>query len=570
MTPRIVQREIAGSFRDNSLPPLLQRIYAARGATCSDDINLQLDQLLPYDGLSDIDRAVELLAQALEQQRKVLIVGDYDADGATSTALIIRILRRYGLRNIDYLVPDRFAFGYGLSPQIVEVAMQSQPHLIITVDNGISSIEGVRKAREAGMDVLITDHHLPGSELPDATVIINPNKHECKFTCKNLAGVGVVFYIMLALRAYLRKNGWFDRHSLDEPNLADYLDIVALGTVADVVPLDKNNRILVHHGIQRIRADRTHAGIRALIQVSRRNQSYLKSSDLAFSLGPRLNAAGRLDDMSIGIECLLTDDESQARILAEELNMINTERRQISDAMEQEADAMLEKLHLEGDIPAAYCLYQPEWHQGVVGILAGRIKEKKYRPAIVFAAGQNGELKGSARSIPGFHIRDALADIASRNQGIIEKFGGHAMAAGLTIAGHNLDVFHRLFESYADASLGPDVREMCISTDGELNAEELSIDSALAIEEAGPWGQQFPEPCFSGEFEIVNRRRIGKDEAHLKLNLLRDNVEVEAIAFNAVPDRWPENICHVRIVFELSVNRYRGTEGLQLIVRHTD
>ena len=570
MNPRIVQREIVGDFKDDSLPPLLQRIYAARGVTTGDDINLQLGQLLPYGGLADIDKAVERLTQALEQQQKVLIIGDYDADGATSTALIIRVLQRYGLRNIDYLVPNRFEYGYGLSPAIVEVAMQSQPALIVTVDNGISSIEGVKKAREAGIDVLITDHHLPGEELPDATVIVNPNQLNCSFASKCLAGVGVVFYVMLALRAHLRGLDWFERHSLDEPNLADYLDIVALGTVADVVPLDKNNRILVHHGIRRIRADRTHAGIRALIQISRRDQCYFKSSDLGFAVAPRLNAAGRLDDMSVGIECLLTDDESHAQALATELDMMNMERKQISHTMEKEAHIMLEKLHLEGDTPAAYCLYQPEWHQGVTGILAGRVKEKKYRPTIVFADGQGGELKGSARSISGFHIRDALANIAARNQGIIKKFGGHAMAAGLTISGHNFDVFRQLFESYADAALGPDEREIRISTDGELNSEELNIDSALAIERAGPWGQQFPEPRFIGEFEVVSRRRIGSDKTHLKLVLAKDNVKIDAVVFNVTDEQWPEHISHVRIVFELSVNRYHGSEDIQLKILHID
>ncbi len=570
MSLRIVQREAAGDFRDGSLLPLLQRIYAARGVTSSDDINLQLEQLLPYDGLADIEEAVGLLSQVLERQQKVLVVGDYDADGATSTALIIRVLRRYGLRNIDYVAPDRFEYGYGLSPQIVDVAMRSQPDLIVTVDNGISSIEGVRKAREAGIDVLISDHHLPGNELPDATVIVNPNKPGCRFACKCLAGVGVVFYIMLALRAYLRKLGWFGSHSLADPNLADYLDLVALGTVADVVPLDRNNRILVHHGIRRIQADRTQAGIRALIQVSRRDRCNLRASDLGFAIAPRLNAAGRLADMSIGIECLLTDDESQARALAEQLDSMNMRRKQIGRAMEQEAAVMLDKLHLEGDIPAAYCLYRAEWHQGITGILAGRIKEKMHRPTIVFAGGQGDELTGSARSIKGFHIRDALADIAARNPEIIKKFGGHAMAAGLTLSVHDFDVFCQLFESYAGAALGPDDREMCILTDGELSAEELSIDSALAIEKAGPWGQQFPEPCFIGEFEIVGRHRIGSDQAHLKLVLARDNVRVTAMVFNAEQDQWPESMCHVRIVFELSVDRYRGFEELRLKIFHVE
>lgn len=568
MNPRIIQRQAAADFRDDSLSPLLQRIYAARGVTCSDDINLQLDQLLSYDGLAGIREAVRLLSRALEQQRRVLIVGDYDADGATSTALIIRVLRRCGLRDIDYLVPDRFVYGYGLSPQIVDVAMRSQPHLIITVDNGISSIEGVSKARQAGIDVLITDHHLPGDELPDATAIVNPNQPGCSFAGKSLAGVGVVFYVMLGLRAHLRELGWFSRHSLDEPNLADYLDLVALGTITDVVPLDKNNRILVHHGIRRICADRTHAGIRALVQASHKSRRYLRSSDLAFALGPRLNAAGRLDDMSIGIECLLTDDESQARALAGQLDLMNMERKQISQVMEQEAAVMLERLHLEGDIPAAYCLYQAEWHQGITGILAGRIKEKTHTPTIAFAGGRDDELKGSARSIKGFHIRDALADIATRNPGIIRKFGGHAMAAGLTISVHDFDVFCQLFESHADAALRPDERELCILTDGELSAEELSIDSALAIEKAGPWGQHFPEPCFIGEFEIVDRHRIGGDQAHLKLLLSKDHVKVTALVFNAAEDQWPESMRRVRVVFELSVNRYRGGEYFQLIVRH--
>jgi len=568
MIPVTRQRDVP-DIQFGDMSPILQRIYAARGITHTRQIEVGLDQLLPLEGLLNIEHAAQRLYQAIKEQQQVLIVGDYDADGATSCVVAIRALKAFGLQRVDYLVPNRFEYGYGLSPEIVEVAKQSQPDLIITVDNGIASVEGVKAARQAGIDVLITDHHLPGDELPDANIIVNPNQRGDRFDSKALAGVGVVFFIMLALRALLREEGWFEQRAIAEPNLAELLDIVALGTVADVVPLDSNNRILVEQGLRRMRAGRAQAGINALIRVAKREVPYLKSTDLGFALAPRLNAAGRLEDMSIGIECLLTDDIEHAMLLATQLDEINQQRRAISQDMEDEAAEMLDALHLsdsDNNRPVIYCMHQPHWHQGVIGILAGRIKEKTHRPAIVFANADNGELKGSARSIPGFHIRDALDAVASANPGLITKFGGHAMAAGLSLAEKDFESFSEHLQDFAMSVLHEDLLQNIVLTDGQLQPDDLNMQTAQLIEQSGPWGQEFPEPVFEGNFKVIQRRRIGIDQRHLKLRLQSSEVEVEAVAFNKSDDEWPENCDNVSVTYQIQVNRFNGYETLQLMI----
>jgi single-stranded-DNA-specific exonuclease len=569
MKPVVQQRSLPETLPDG-LMSVLQRVYAARGIHESRQLEVGLDRLLPADDLMNIRSAASRLLEAIQQQQSVLVVGDYDADGATSTTVAIRALRALGLQQIDYLVPNRFEYGYGLSPEIVAVAVQSEPDLIITVDNGIASIAGVRLARDSGIDVLITDHHLPGEQLPDASVIVNPNQSGDRFASKSLAGVGVVFYIMLALRALMREQGWFTRQGIQEPNLAELLDLVALGTVADVVSLDHNNRILVEQGLRRMRAARTQPGIKALAQVADRQMARLNSADLGYALAPRLNAAGRLEDMSIGIECLLTDDPGKAQQLAAQLDGINHERRTISRDMEDEAAGMLEALHLsdnEDNWPVIYCLYQPYWHQGVIGILAGRIKEKTHRPVIVFADGENDELKGSARSIAGFHIRDALDAVASANPGLITKFGGHAMAAGLSLAKHEFERFRKALQVHAASVLDQQLLQNTVLTDGSLTDNELSMDTARALESGGPWGQDFPEPLFEGKFRVLNCRRIGADQRHRKFRLLSGTLELDAVAFNQADGICPDNNEVIHVTYRLQVNRYRGFETLQLIIQ---
>ncbi|RZV53697.1 MAG: single-stranded-DNA-specific exonuclease RecJ, partial [Pseudomonadales bacterium] len=558
------------------LPPLLRRIYLARGLHRAQDIDLSLSTLLPPSDLLGIDAACDLLVAALENQSRILVVGDYDADGATSSALALRALARMGHNDVRFMVPNRFEFGYGLSPEIVALARQQNPALIITVDNGISSIDGVRAARDAGIDVLITDHHLAGSELPDANAIVNPNQPGCTFASKSLAGVGVIFYVMLALRARLEAMGWFNE-ARAKPNMAEYLDLVALGTVADVVPLDRNNRILVEQGLRRIRRGQSCAGIRALIASAEKSAATLSATDLGFSLGPRLNAAGRLDDIATGIACLLSDDADFAGEIAAELDELNRNRQTIEQSMQALAAAQLEKLKAETEaqgaaMPRALCLHDSEWHQGVVGILASRIKERYHRPVLCFAPANDApdcnELKGSARSIPGFHIRDALDAVASQNPGLIQKFGGHAMAAGLSLATQDLPHFARAFEAYASETLDDEQLQAVFWSDGELAADEMSLDNARLVRAALPWGQKLPAPHFDGVFEILDQRVVG--ERHLKLSLAcatqpaREKSalsKIEAIAFNVDLDEWPDqNAALVRVGYTLDVNAWRGRE----------
>ncbi|MFB1010411.1 MAG: single-stranded-DNA-specific exonuclease RecJ [Thiopseudomonas sp.] len=564
---RIKQRHLPGTLPDlQGLPPLLTRIYAARGVCHARELDTGLQQLEPYHSLKGITAAVELLLDAIEQQQRILIVGDFDADGATATATGLLGLRMLGAEDVHYLVPNRFDYGYGLSPEIVAAARELSPDLLVTVDNGISSIEGVAAAQAAGMRVLITDHHLAGEQLPAADAIVNPNQPGCDFPSKALAGVGVMFYVLLALRARMRELGHFEHRPA--PNLAELLDLVALGTVADVVPLDANNRILVQQGLARIRAGRTRPGIRALIETGRRSLSQLVAMDLGFIVGPRLNAAGRMDDMSIGIECLLAADEPSALRLAQRLEELNQQRRQVEQGMQQDVTQQLQALDME-QLPFGLCVYQPDWHQGVTGILAARLKEKHHRPVIAFADAGDGQLKGSARSVPGLHIRDALDAVATRNPGLISKFGGHAMAAGLTLAREHFERFAAAFDACVREHLGEDDLQGLWVTDGELAENEFQLELARQLRMAGPWGQQFPEPSFHGRFRLLEQRLVG--ERHLKLVLQPEQgrVSVEAIAFNVDLQQWPNpNIRYAEMAYRLDVNEFRGRESLQLMVEH--
>ena len=551
----------------DQLHPRLKQIYADRGVDDAAQLNRSAKALLHYDQLQGVEKAVSLLVEAIAHNKKIIVVGDFDADGATSTALSIMSLRMMGSTKHDYLVPNRFNFGYGLSPEIVEVAAQQQAEVIMTVDNGIACFAGVEKAKSLGITVIVTDHHLAAESLPIADAIVNPNQPGCGFLSKNLAGVGVAFYLMLALRAELKSNGWFEQQGLSVPNLATLLDLVALGTVADVVPLDDNNRILVHQGLQRIRSDKCRPGIQAIIDVADRQRSRLVASDLGFVVGPRLNAAGRLDDMSLGIECLMTDDPARARQIAVQLDSLNRERREIEGSMQQEAVKALEGLNLEESaLPFGLVLYQADYHQGVIGILAGRIKDKYYRPTIAFAHQDDNTLKGSARSIPGLHIRDLLEEINSRYPDIIDKFGGHAMAAGLSLPLKNLSAFEQVFHQIAEENLKDKPLAGELISDGELQAEDFTLDFAQCLKEAGPWGQGFPEPLFDGEFQLMDQRLVGSK--HLKMMVKHESgVLIDAIAFNVDLSLWPNAQCnHVNMAYKLDINEFRGRTSLQLMV----
>jgi single-stranded-DNA-specific exonuclease len=569
---RKIVRRVSGKAVDDwpaTVPPVLRRVYAARAVVSPAELDYALQHLEPPGLLAGLDAAIALLEQALHEQQRIVVIGDFDADGATSTALCLRALRAMGARDVHYLVPNRFEFGYGLTPEIVAVATGLHPDLIMTVDNGISSIAGVEAARQQGIRVLITDHHLPGTVLPPADAIVNPNSPGDGFPSKNLAGVGVAFYVMLALRARLRTRDWFARQGIQEPNLGSLLDLVALGTVADVVPLDRNNRILVQHGIRRIRAGQCVPGIRALLAVGRRNAARTVSSDLAFAVGPRLNAAGRLEDMSLGIECLLTDDEESARVIAARLDALNRDRKAIESDMQARALQAIQALHLDAQgLPTGLCLFDPDWHQGVIGILAARIKEQFHRPVIALARVGDGELKGSARSIPGFHIRDALAAVAAHHPGLITRFGGHAMAAGLTLDEVHYPAFAEAFESEAARLLSGADLNHTIHSDGELQTEEFSLETAQALREAGPWGQGFPAPVFDGRFRLVSQRVVG--ERHLKLVLQPHGGEgqIDAIAFNT--RELPGACREVRAAYQLDVNEYRGMQSAQLVVEYIE
>lgn len=565
------QRQIdaaLGQF-DSQLPDWLARVLIARGIYSDSDIGSQLSDLLHPEELSGIGKAVDLLEHHLRQQNSILILGDYDADGATSCALMVRVLRAMGARQVNFLVPNRFDYGYGLTPEIVEVAASQSPDLIITVDNGIASIEGVDAANVLGVEVLITDHHLPASELPLASAIVNPNQLGCEFPSKNLAGVGVAFYLLSALRKRLRDTRWFEEKNIPEPRLANWLDLVALGTVADVVPLDKNNRVLVKAGIALMRSGQGNAGIRSLFSVSGRDWRQATSADLGFAIGPRINAAGRLDDISLGVQCLLTEDKVEARSLAAQLQDINRDRRAIEEQMQIESDVILHELEAsESEMPWGLSLFQESWHQGVVGLLASRVKERFHRPVVAFARENPGTLKGSGRSIPGFHMRDALDLVATANPGLITKFGGHAMAAGLSLPEENLDRFTQAFDQVVRQQLSEAELQAVVWTDGELPSDALSLENARLLRDFLPWGQKCPEPQFEGEFDIVSRRVVG--EKHLRLDLnTADGKYVQAIWFNADFDALEQGGSIRRIIYRIGINDYRG-EQLQLQVVHLD
>lgn len=555
------------------MPNVLKRVFAARGITDTSQLDKQLHTLLPFNLLKDIDTACVRLEAALRQQQRILIIGDFDADGATSTALAITALRAMGAQFIDYLVPNRFEFGYGLTPQIVEVASKWKPHLIITVDNGIASFDGVEKANQLGIDVVITDHHLPADTIPNACAIVNPNQQGCDFPSKSIAGVGVIFYVMLALRRHLVNTGWFTQMQITEPNMASFLDLVALGTVADVVGLDQNNRIMVSQGMARIRQGNCREGIMALIEIAGRECSRLRESDLGFAIAPRLNAAGRLDDMALGIECLISADLQQARNYSQQLDELNQERKQIETEMKEQAILALDKLSINYDyknsqLPIALSLFDKTWHQGVIGILAGRIKERYHRPVIAFAQVSDTELKGSARSVPDLNVRDVLAAIDKDHPGLIIKFGGHAMAAGLSI-------HPQAFPDFRDALINEVGKQLDLSqcegellTDGPLTADELNLETANLIQQAGPWGQQFAEPVFDNVFEILDQRLVGKNHLKMTLAFSQGGLQVDAIAFNIDVNTWPNyRAKYVHIAYKLDINFFQGRSRLQLMVQ---
>ncbi|AFU97896.1 single-stranded-DNA-specific exonuclease RecJ [Simiduia agarivorans] len=552
-----------------AMPAVLQRVYAARGIRSEQQLPDKLSELLPPN-MKGMDAAVALLTQAVTDQRKVLILGDFDADGATSSALAVLALKAMGLQTVDYLVPNRFDYGYGLTPEIAAVAKTFDPWLIVTVDNGISSIEGASAVKAAGIRLLITDHHLPADESPDADAIVNPNQRGCEFPSKNLAGVGVIFYVLSCLRTALQKADWFSRMGISAPAMGEFLDIVALGTVADVVPLDANNRLLVAQGLARIRAGRCRPGIIALLQVAGRNYQRVAAQDMGFFVGPRLNAAGRLDDMSLGIRCLLAPDYEEALGLAQQLDDFNRDRRQIEAGMQKEAEAFLARMQDDDHNPWGVSLFHEQWHQGVIGILASRVKDKLHRPVITFADAGDGLIKGSGRSIQGLHLRDALDRVSVKNPGLIKKFGGHAMAAGLTIARAEFERFANAFDQVCRQLLTEADLQAVIFTDGELLPTELNLDTAFLLADAGPFGQQFPEPQFEGEFILRQARIVGNK--HLKMTVSpaqTPTLQLDAIAFNVDVAVWPDaSVERVRLVYKLDVNEFRGQQSAQLLVTY--
>ncbi len=572
MITRIKRREAATVHLGASVHPVLERVYAGRGIRAAAELSLALERLHPVGTLEGVDAAAELLARHREAGR-VLIVGDFDADGATSTALMVRALGAWSFAHVDFLVPNRFEYGYGLTPEIVALAAERRPTLIVTVDNGMSSVPGVTAARERGIDVLVTDHHLPGAELPPANVIVNPNARASLFASRALAGVGVAFYVAVALKRLLDASGAAPRGA---PGPAEYLDLVALGTVADLVPLDANNRVLVAQGLKRICAERCVPGIRALLSVAGRHRADLTAADLAFGVAPRLNAAGRLDDMSVGIQCLLAKDAARAGEIAARLDQLNQERRAIEARMQTEALAAVRRLSdvaSEAGRHSGLTLFDESWHQGVVGLVAGRIKERTGRPVIAFARAGDGLLRGSARSVAGLHIRDVLDAVAARHPDLIVRFGGHAMAAGLTLERAKLDAFARAFDEEVARSREGLGDADCVETDGELAAHEIALDTAAALRGGGPWGQAFPEPCFDGLFSVRNTRVVGEKHLKMWVEVPRTGRTFDAIAFNHIEGLAAQGHHELasgdaRLVYRLDVNEYQGERRLQLLVDH--
>lgn len=571
---KIVSRPTAAFEGGSDLPAWLQKIYASRQVQNSSEMDQRLANLHSPALLNGMNAAASLLAKALEQQKGILIVGDYDADGATSTALACKALRSMGAMNVHYLLPNRFKDGYGLSADIVRRAHQQYaPDIIITVDNGISSCEGIDVANTLGIQVLVTDHHLPGEQLPDAEVIINPNLADDPFPSKALAGVGVIFYVMLGLRQYLEQKNWFDQQGIVKPNMADLLDLVALGTVADVVTLDQNNRILVEQGLRRIRAGFCCEGIKALMKITGRNPRLLKATDLGFSIAPRINAAGRLDSMSLGVECLLSEQKEEAEDYARQLDTMNAERRLIESDMREQAIAQVEGWlngHHDRKLPVAICLQQSDWHEGVLGIVASRLKDQLHRPVIAFGLSGEETLKGSARSIPGLHIRDVLFALATRHGELINQFGGHAMAAGLTIPREKFHQFTAAFIEEVSAQLGEQAQEKTITTDGSLATELIALETAEVLHFAGPWGQGFPAPVFDDCFRVEACRNLRGGHLRMKVKPLSSEDEFEAIYFSPDEDFRAaiEHADQFRFVYSLDINEYRNKRSLQLVIKH--
>ncbi|MEE6076710.1 single-stranded-DNA-specific exonuclease RecJ [Avibacterium paragallinarum] len=567
---KTIQRRPISTAQPISDHPLLDRLYRARQIENPQQLDRTLKAMLSPHTLFGMDKAAELLAQARMAQKNIVIVGDFDADGATSTALTVVALRQLGFQQVDYLVPNRFEQGYGLSVEVAKQALEKNVEVLITVDNGISSFEGVAFLKQQGVQVVVTDHHLPSEMLPEADAIVNPNLAQCDFPSKSLAGVGVAFYVMLALRAKLRELGVFDVKT--QPNFTDLLDLVALGTIADVVPLDQNNRILAYQGLQRIRASRCRYGIQALAEVANRDMSRFSASDLGFAIAPRLNAAGRLDNMSVGVELLLAEDMPTARALALELDGLNQTRREIEQGMKLEALEICRKLTaLTPPLPTGIVLYQADWHQGVLGILASRLKDQFHRPVIAFAQDQAGVLKGSARSIEGLHIRDVLERLHSRHPEMILKFGGHAMAAGLSIQEEKFSDFQRLFNEVVEECLDEKDLQGIVWTDGELASQFMNLDTAELLKQSGPWGQAFPEPVFDGEFKLLQQRLVG--ERHLKMMVEPQNGGplLDAIAFNVDTRYYPDlSLKKVKLAYKLDVNEYRGQRNIQLLVDYIE
>jgi single-stranded-DNA-specific exonuclease len=553
-----------------NLHPLLERIFLARGITSDLELDRALAKLPSPWLLSGMEEMVEHLIVAINEQQKICIVADFDADGATSCAVAIKGLQLLGAGQVTFVVPNRFEYGYGLTPEIVELVKLQNPDVIITVDNGISSIDGVKAATDSGIKVLVTDHHLPGSNLPAATAIVNPNLLDDKFPNKSLAGVGVIFYVLLALRSRLRDINWFETNQVKEPNLAQLLDYVALGTVADVVALEQSNRILVYQGLLRIRTGRCHPGLTALVEVSGKNPQTITAADLGFSLGPRLNAAGRMDDMSLGIQCLLSDDPALAKDIALQLDELNNDRREVEAVMKHEAQTYLSEMKAldEHHLPAGVCLFDANWHQGVIGILASRIKDQVHRPVIAFAPAGKDLIKGSARSIPGVHIRDVLSDIAAAHPKLLSKFGGHAMAAGLSLKMHDYPPFALAFDEMVSKRLASVDLEQKILSDGELAEQEMTIEMADLLQNSATWGQEFPEPLFDGVFDVIQSRIVG--QRHLKLVLRKPvgDLVIDAIAFFVDrPEHWL-GLRQIKAVYKLDINEFRGNRTVQFIVQY--
>ncbi|MAJ87944.1 MAG: single-stranded-DNA-specific exonuclease RecJ [Cellvibrionales bacterium TMED148] len=580
---RIITRK--PNWDSSGLPPemdtLLRRIYAARGIDNSEMLDLGLSKLPSPDSLKGIHKAISRLIEALLSNERIIIIGDFDADGATGTALMLLGLRAMGFRFVDYLVPNRFEFGYGLTPEIVSLALKQKPDLLVTVDNGISSIEGVCSANERSIDVIVTDHHLPGAQLPDACAIVNPNQADCQFPSKNLAGVGVCFFLLIALRTELRERNWFLRESLAEPHLATWLDLVALGTVADLVPLDHVNRILVQQGLIRLRAKKCREGISALLRVSGKQSNHLVAADLGFAIGPRINAAGRLDDISLGIQCLITDDRQDALDLANELDQLNQNRKKIERDMQEEANVLLKKFDFSeiSDSSCAICLFHADWHPGVVGLLASRIKDKYQRPVIAFArddvnrdlSQKKPQLKGSCRSVPALHIRDALEAVSNRRPKLLSRFGGHSMAAGLSLDECNLESFVQEFQAHVSQKLLTKDYEVAFMIDGHLRPDQLVQSTAKLLRDSGPWGQHFPEPSFSDEFIVEQQKVVGKN--HLKLVLRHPDGHryLDAIYFNMDMEKWPNyDSKRFNCVYRLAINEYGGLQKFQLVIEYME